>query len=404
MLHPLSSIKSTHAAAEADLDHSAVREGVRCLERECSSVRGASASRSRSRAATARVAVLDELGAERLGEPAFVSLGAPASLADEELVEVGVRQRPADVGCCREVGGEDAVALERLRDSAHAELVELALEALPERCDLLVGGRGLADDLGHVRGPLAHDAGVVRDERESTPRVGLVDDLAIPGAFGHRHRLLVAAHAQVPEPAQHLRLGAEDGVDGLQGHPRLLGDLRDRGPDVAALGEEALGRLEDRLPGGGCLLAPARRLVAAPGLDIPGHIVILATPSLSIKPNEYPKEELIWQSSLPASTSATTRRGSRCSTRIPPAPAARPLATGSSATPRTQTRSSSRSSLTRPRKRSPPASDCSPRAFSTASRTERARRWSRRPRRCVVPADHNQSLSVPRAATLNRQP
>jgi hypothetical protein len=95
-----------------------------------------------------------------------------------------VRQRPADVGCCREVGGEDAVALKRFHDSAHAKLVELALQALPERCDLLVGGRGLADDLGHVRGPLAHDAGVVGDEREPTPRVGLVDDVAKSGALG----------------------------------------------------------------------------------------------------------------------------------------------------------------------------------------------------------------------------
>src|SRR5207248_706705 len=54
--------------------------------------------------------------------------------------------------------------------------------------------------------------------------------------------------------------------------------------------------------------------------------------------------------------SATTTRGSRCSTRISRAPAARPPATGSSATRPIRMRSSSRPSSTRPRKRSPPAS------------------------------------------------
>lgn len=47
-------------------------------------------------------------------------------------------------------------------------------------------GRGLTDDLGHVRRPLAHDAGVARDERELIQ----VEFDSIQEAIAARERLL----------------------------------------------------------------------------------------------------------------------------------------------------------------------------------------------------------------------
>lgn len=51
---------------------------------------------------------------------------------------------------------------------AHAELVELALEALAEVSDLAIPRRGLPDDLAQGCGSLPHEASVVGNERLSS--------------------------------------------------------------------------------------------------------------------------------------------------------------------------------------------------------------------------------------------
>jgi hypothetical protein len=68
----------------------------------------------------------------------------------------------------------------------------------------------LTDDFCQGGCPRPHDSRVARDQRKSPLRVRFVDDLAKPRAFGHGHGLLVAAHAEVPQPSQQLGFGAKD--------------------------------------------------------------------------------------------------------------------------------------------------------------------------------------------------
>src|SRR5262249_41743412 len=119
--------------------------------------------------------------------------------------------------------------------------------------------------------------------------------------------------------------------------------------------------------------------VPAPRLDIVGHVAILARYSLLIVSNEYLQEVSICRSCSPASSSATTSHGSRCSIRTLRRPAGRPSGIACSAAPTTPARCSSRSSSSRSRRRRPRASGCSHRAFSIGSPITPARRSPRRP-------------------------
>ena len=89
------------------------------------------------------------------------------------------------------------------------------------------------------------------------------------------HVVLVAAQEQVPERAQQAALGLEGDVDGLERDAGLGRDRRHRRRGVALPLEQPLGRLEDVAAGRGGLLAAARRVVAALGLDRLGHFGIV---------------------------------------------------------------------------------------------------------------------------------
>ncbi len=128
-------------------------------------------------------------------------------------------------------------------------------------------GSGAADHPQQRAGALLDDARVARVQAQLALGVGLVEHLAVPAPLADGRVVLVAAQEQVPERPQHAALGLERDVDGLERDAGLGRDRRHRRRRVALLLEQPLRRVEDLPPRRGRLLAPARRVVAARGLD-----------------------------------------------------------------------------------------------------------------------------------------
>ena len=96
----------------------------------------------------------------------------------------------------------------------------------------------------------------------------------------------IAAQQQVPERPQHAALGLEDDVDGLERDARLGRDRGHRRRCVALPLEQRLGGFQDRRAGRGGLLAAARRVVPALGLDGIHQFIILRLISFHSTSNE----------------------------------------------------------------------------------------------------------------------
>ena len=102
--------------------------------------------------ASSAAATSEQLRAGELRAPLLVLLGGPAALVDQQLPEVGVVDRPEDVGRAFhvEARAERRLVVQALDDQALVG-VELALDAAPERADVGVDRSGAADDLEHAR-------------------------------------------------------------------------------------------------------------------------------------------------------------------------------------------------------------------------------------------------------------
>ena len=163
------------------------------------------------------------------------------------------------------------------------QLPELRLDPVPERGDVVVAGRCVADHHHQRPGPVLHRPRLPGHPVEPDAGVRFREQVPEPGPLAHRHVVRVAAQQHVPQGPQEPALRRERDVHRLQGDARPVGDGRHRGGGVAVALQQALGRAQDLGARRLRLRAPARRVVATRGLDIArGHSDTLAHDSLHV--------------------------------------------------------------------------------------------------------------------------
>src|SRR3954454_23767289 len=124
-------------------------------------------------------------------------------MGGEQQPHVGVVQGPQDVGGGGdvEVGAEAAVAGDRFDDRALVG-VEVVLDQRPQVGAVGVDRGGGADGAQQRPDALFDDAGVVGHELDLPARVGLGEELLVPGPSGDPGVVGVALEGAVPDGAQ----------------------------------------------------------------------------------------------------------------------------------------------------------------------------------------------------------
>jgi len=153
------------------------------------------------------------------------------------------------------------------RDEPPHVVVSKLVHATAERSDLGIDCGRAAHDLVDWRCAFL-DLGNVSGKPGDLPLLGgFGTDLLRPRAVQERDRRIIPAHPDIQELVKQPCLGPKGRVDRVGRHSRLGGDGLHRRRGVAALGEQALGRVEDAQPRLAGLLLSQRRCVWALGLD-----------------------------------------------------------------------------------------------------------------------------------------
>ena len=219
---------------------------------------------------------MEQLIERGVSEPGLELFWCPAPLPDQEQPDVGVVQRPKDVGSADSVesGGEGANLVEG-RDDRSLVRVKVGLDERPEVTDLVVARRCVADHPEQGADPALHHARRFRQPAELAFGVRLLEDVEVPRSRGDRRVVGVTLESEVPHGTKQPGFRFEREVHRLERNVGFGGDRAHRRRREAVCFEETLRGAQDRHPGRRRLLLPSRRPVGTDRLDILRHLTTL---------------------------------------------------------------------------------------------------------------------------------